>query len=113
MVIETKSFSSILFSTRYSWQFTLASPANDIEPDCWICLHKYFVHKEGDGNEGDATPECIPIKLPCRYIVGQHCFEDYRSTTNVEQCLVCCQKLLPRAPQTKPATLLGTVRQTL
>ena len=108
-----KSLSHVLFSTRYAYQFTYVDPADLIEQDCWICLRTYFSQEEDDEEGSDSRPECLPIRLPCGHIVGQHCFETYRRATNdVEQCLLCRQKLLPLFPRTRFTAFLGRVCRT-
>ena len=108
-----KSLTHVLFSTRYAYQFTYVDPTDLIEQECWICLRTYFSQEEDDDEGSDSRPECIPIRLPCGHIVGQHCFETYRRATNdVEQCLLCRQKLLPLFSRTKPTALLGRVCRT-
>ncbi|KAI4945102.1 hypothetical protein J4E91_008079 [Alternaria rosae] len=108
-----KSLSHVLFSTRYAYQFTSVHSADLIEQECWICLRSYFTQDEDDEDKGDARPECLPIKLPCGHVVGQNCFDHYRrATDDVEQCLLCRQKLLPLAPRVKFAAWLHRVCRT-
>jgi hypothetical protein len=108
-----KPLSHVLLSTRYTYQHTHVDPADLIEQYCWICLRMYFTQGEDDGDGSETRPECVPIKLPCGQVVGQDCFENYRRATNdVEQCLMCRQKLVPMAPRMRPAALLHRVCQT-
>jgi hypothetical protein len=97
-----RPFAYLVHTASLEYAYTTVAGI-DGEDECYICLRRYNTSEDDD----PTYPICVPIALSCGHVLGKHCFDKYRASSNdLELCPQCRRKLCSSLTQSTTGKVL-------